>query len=395
MMKAEESYTYSQKNRVPVAPQVIGLLIVTCGLFLLPRLFDFLGRSKPVEEMDEIDRIRHDSWVLLLDPDSLLSMQAILRCLLFGTLLARSETSTIAMGKRLFMGVCLFMMTYVVRLGIEIHEVDFQAQGPLGGAFEVFFECTACLLLLRNLAVPELMRWRGQKPRTTRVGEALVFLASFGLMACVYLFAKDHYITVDGHQNDKANALYAFVCYGEAFAVFALLLGVISEPAGTADETAENESLCASCTIPFRLSRPRVATLLILCAIQQAFGFYYYLDSFDYSWHSTLDTASGIAMELCGMNKNGTTPQHVLTFSTIEGRGSKEAVVFFMIFSQTLQFGIPLLMIFWRFCWFTAKQVVDAVPHAIEMVTVGNTVNSPRRGLLGSQKSPRYDAIQV
>merc|ERR1719265_1780835 len=120
---------------------------------------------------------------------------------------------------------------------LVMHEVDFQAQGPLGGGMHVFFEAAALLLLLRHLVVPELMRWRGRVPKTTRVGEAGSLVAAFAVMFGVFLFAKDHYLTVDNDKYDVANAGFAFITYGEAFAVFVLLLGVVSEPAGTADES--------------------------------------------------------------------------------------------------------------------------------------------------------------
>lgn len=278
MMHQKMSISPKQRNENVAAKALlesVAFVVLLAVCFVLPSFAALFEGEQAEWTQDEIGRHRRVHWPLLKDPDSLLSIQAALRVLLFFFTISFSWNSRTSLGFGSTCSAMLFLVSYLGRLGLFAWK-EFHLEGPIGGRWGLGLEFSVMMVVLVQL----VLSFCG--PRGVRGGlrssMSACLVAPFLLTFSAYL-GWEHYITIAkeeaaplvgdaGRQLQNANAIFSFVHIVEVFGTLIFLLGHIGLRA--------------------KGSRIRRGLILALTTTQAGCSLLYFLDSFDLSPQSTM-----------------------------------------------------------------------------------------------------------
>lgn len=236
--------------------------LLLAGFFSLPGLVALCEAESPEyadgEVRDpEMGRIRRRAWPLLKDPDSLLAIQAMIRCAMLAIMLSKIrhsqfkwETYLGTTWSRIFVAVGLWLLSVSYAMRVCIFQFPWlRLEGPIGGKMDFTFDiCVSTLLLI---LVCTWLKGRSLKELTSTV----ILLTA--LLRMAFHIAGHNYMEIDPRAPVWGNIGFSFVFVAEAAACLFILGGV----------------LMGACM------RPPVL-LGLLAVIQQALSLYYFLDTF-------------------------------------------------------------------------------------------------------------------
>lgn len=242
--------------------QVLASVLLLIGLFVLPGFAVLFEGAEGDWQQNEVGRIRRNAWPLLKDPDSLLTMQSLLRCVLLAIALhcTRHNIGTqrsSARGRVLSsIGVMLFFAAYATRV-LLFQFCLFRMEGPIGGCMTLTVDILVTFLVLLA-AVRALL---GCRP----VEVMIVFMSTALVFSMTGWIASHNYLVIDPQAGIGGNAAFIFMNLIETAGCMIILAGLIAGPGWN----------------PGRVFR-------LLATFQQALAFYYILDSLEKAPQSTL-----------------------------------------------------------------------------------------------------------
>lgn len=240
---------------------VISFVLILVVLFCIPSFASLFEGDNPEWQHGETSRTRRNAWPFLKDPDSLLSIQTMIRCVLIVEVLwpslCRARRSSLGCQGRVLANtaVLLFFAAYMTRVALFQFSL-MRLAGPIGGAVALVMD-TVVLALLGMLASTCLVG--------CRLTEALVsFLVSSVLLTVAGWVACGNFLEVDPGAGFLGNVAFSCVLFTETAGCLAVF-GALA----------------------VRLGPPPSLLLGLLGVCQQALGLYYFLDTFDKTPQST------------------------------------------------------------------------------------------------------------
>lgn len=242
--------------------EVLALVLLLIGLFALPGFAALFEGAEGDWQQNEVSRIRRNAWPLLKDPDSLLTMQSLLRCVLLAVALycTRPNIGTrrsSARGRVLnSIGVMLFFAAYATRVLLFQFRL-FRMEGPIGGCMTLAVDVLVAFLML--LAAGRALL--GCRPTEVM----LVFMSTALFFSMTGWIASHNYLVIDPQAGIGGNAAFIFMNLIETVGCMNFLAGLVAGPGW-------NPGM----------------VLRLLATFQQALAFYYILDSLEKAPQSTL-----------------------------------------------------------------------------------------------------------
>eukprot|EP00929_Paragymnodinium_shiwhaense_P016866 TRINITY_DN125542_c0_g1_i1.p1 TRINITY_DN125542_c0_g1~~TRINITY_DN125542_c0_g1_i1.p1 ORF type:complete len:368 (+),score=100.07 TRINITY_DN125542_c0_g1_i1:102-1205(+) len=243
--------------------EALGSSVSLASLFCLPSLLSLFEGDHPAWQATDTSRIRRSAWPLLKDPDSLLTIQLIIRCFLIWKL-ARSGVKAIraACGKTATSrtlasaATVLFLVAYTAKMFLFQYPL-YHLEGPMGGAVPFLFEGFAASMLLYLLGVIVM---------SLRMPEAVgALLVAPCILSMLFGVACANYLEVAPEAGAIGNAAFTLSELADTAGCLLLIMGPgLGQSSGTSFFLAP------------------------IVIFQQGLGLYYFLDSLEKSPQSTL-----------------------------------------------------------------------------------------------------------
>lgn len=241
--------------------------VTVASLFSLPSFVSLFEGEAPAWKETDTSRMRHAAWPLLKDPDSLIVIQQMMRCLLLmrvcwgGVAGIRTGCGTSTRARMLSSaGAVMFIAAYLSQMYL-FQFSPFRLEGPIGGLFSLGLSALA-VALLTTILIALLT--------SGRLAEAVgALVCAPCILSVSFWFACENYLELDARAGQLGNA---------AFSLSALL-----------DTAGCVALLCGPCLSSGRLSSFLLGPVVVF---QQALGLYYFLDSLEMAPQSTLSFAA-------------------------------------------------------------------------------------------------------
>lgn len=269
--------------------EVLTSVLLIVGLFCVPSFAALFEGEHPGWQVNEVGRIRRHAWPLLKDPDSLLCIQTMLRCLILATVLKanRSDTTNVRRGTvqgRALTNAALLLLVAAYGTKVVLFQFSlFRLEGPIGGFAALALDALAVVLVALVSAA---------SVAGSRFIEVITALMLTPLVLSISGWAASHnYLVVDPQAGSGGNAAFTFMNLTEALGSILLLAGLLAG-AGW---------------------RPGML-LMLLGVFQQVIGFYYMMDSLEKAPQSTLSFNSQLDVEVVSLPMQGS-PEELLLVS--------------------------------------------------------------------------------
>lgn len=269
--------------------EALSSVLLIAGLFCVPSFAALFEGEQPDWQDNEVGRIRRHAWPLLKDPDSLLCIQTMLRCLIVAGVVKSLRESTSGLRRGTVhsrtlanSGLLLFLAAYATKVLLFQFSL-FRLEGPIGGVAALAFDVVAMVLIIFASAAAVA---------GSRSLEVIAALMLTPLVLSIAGWAASHnYLVVDPQAGSGGNAAFTFMNLTEASGSI-LLLASFFAGAGW---------------------RPGML-LRVLGVFQQVIGFYYMMDSLEKAPQSTLSFSNNPDVEVVSLPMQGF-PEEILLVS--------------------------------------------------------------------------------
>jgi len=242
--------------------------VTLASFFSFPMVVSFFEGETPAWKASDTSRMRHAAWPLLKDPDSLIVIQSMIRCVLLARFCAgglrNSIQTAVGSSTRARMlssaAAVLFMAAYLSKMTLFQFNA-FRIEGPIGGTFALGLDAVAVGLLTIILFTVL---------SSGRIAEAVgAFLLAPCVLSVSFAVASANYLEVDPAAGPLGNAAFTFSELLDTAGCIAILCGP-------------------------GLSSSRLPSFFLgpVVVFEQALGLYYFLDSMEQAPQSTLSFAA-------------------------------------------------------------------------------------------------------